>query len=159
MLSHECRVPEATAAIPPPPHDAGEGRNTTLLFICFLKLPSAGFFASFSTPSNVPKDDCLTLLTTDQFGFPMILRATSRTGMEQNEEQKHWGLASPLSCSCVVELKHFLQGIVSRTAVLDSPTYKTHKVANCGWEGETLRGAACRLRWGLMSACPCWGNL
>lgn len=49
-----------------------------------------------------PNDDCLTLLITVQFGFPMILRASSKAGMEQNEEKKIIEILLPL-CHIAVE--------------------------------------------------------
>lgn len=109
MLSHECRVLEATADIPPSPHNVGKRRNKRLLVISFLKLPLAGFSPSFLMPTCAPKDDHLTLWTTDQFGFPMILKASFRAGMDQ-QWKKITGILLPHSC--LVEMKHFLLEIV-----------------------------------------------
>lgn len=86
----------ATADIPPLPHDTGKGRNKRLSFLSFLKLPLAGFSPSFSMPTCAPKDDHLTLWTTDQFGFPTILKSSSRAGTEQSKGKKIMGIFLPL---------------------------------------------------------------
>lgn len=124
MLSHECGVLEATAGIPPPPHDVEERRNTTLPFTSFLKSPLDGFSPSSLPPTCAQEDDLLTLLR--QLGFPVMPRTSSRAG------KNHWDFAPSLSCSCFVELKYFLlEGLEGLGA--GSSKLQVHKAVNHAW--------------------------